>query len=89
MAPVRAVKARSKPASAREQSSPGRAKGGTQSNGSLPQRVATLERERDALKDELRRTQAQLRKLEETHSQVRDRIAWALDSLQSILESKR
>lgn len=89
MAPVRAVKARSKAAPAREQSSPGKVKGGGHANGSLQQRVAALERERDALKEELRRAQAQVRKLEETQAQVGNRISWALESLQSVLEGKR
>ena len=51
-------------------------------------RVAALERERDMLKDELQRAQARVRQLEEGQAQVRDRIAWALDSLHGILEGK-
>lgn len=56
--------------------------------GSLADRLAAVERERDALKDELERSKSRLRVLEENQSQVRDRIAWALDSLHSILEGK-
>ena len=56
--------------------------------GALTDRLAAVERERDALKDELERSKSRLRLLEETQSQVRDRIAWALDSLHSILKGK-
>ena len=56
--------------------------------GALTDRLAAVERERDALKDELERSKSRLRLLEETQSQVRDRIAWALDSLRSILQGK-
>ena len=35
---------------------------------------------------ELERSKARQRQLEETQAQVRDRIAWALDSLHSILD---
>ena len=54
----------------------------------MTDRLAAVERERDALKDELERSKSRLRLLEETQSQVRDRIAWALDSLHSILQGK-
>ena len=54
----------------------------------LQERLAALERERDQLKAELERFKARQRRLEETQAQVRDRIAWALDSLHNILEGK-
>jgi hypothetical protein len=56
--------------------------------GALLQRLAAVERERDALLAALSLEQERRRKLEEMHATVRDRIAWALDSLQSILEAK-
>ena len=48
-----------------------------------------LERERDALRAALEREESRVRKLEQMNAVVRDRISWALDSLQSILEIKR
>ena len=56
---------------------------------SLKERLAALERERDALRIELEREQARACKLEEVHAAARDRISWALDSLRNILETKR
>jgi uncharacterized coiled-coil DUF342 family protein len=61
------------------------AKGG----GTLQQRLAAAERERDALRAELKRMTAHVRRLDETNAQVRDRISWALDSLQSILNTHK
>jgi len=54
----------------------------------LGERLAALERERDTLQQELEGARLRLRLLEETHARVRDRIAWALDSLHSILDGK-
>jgi len=54
----------------------------------LLERLAAIERERDALLAALSLEQERRRKLEEMHAAARDRIAWALDSLQSILEAK-
>jgi hypothetical protein len=54
----------------------------------LHERLAALERERDALRAALAAEEARRRSLEEVHAAVRDRIAWALDSLQSILDAK-
>ena len=54
----------------------------------LGERLAALERERNALKEELERSRSRVRQLEETQARVRDRIVWALDSLHGILESK-
>jgi hypothetical protein len=92
MARRRAFKARSKstPASAR---APGgkAARGqqtGAKANGGLRDRLAAAERERDQLKDDLERSTARLKLLEDAHAQVRDRIAWALDSLHNILQGK-
>jgi hypothetical protein len=87
MARRRATKAggKSVPAAARAPrvKAKGRPAGGT-----LADRLALVERERDALKAELERSRSRLRLLEETQSQVHDRIAWALDSLHTILEGK-
>jgi hypothetical protein len=54
----------------------------------LLERLVAIERERDALLAALSLEQERRRKLEEMHAAARDRIAWALDSLQSILEAK-
>jgi hypothetical protein len=56
---------------------------------SLKERLAALERERDALRAALEREEARVRKLEQKNALVRDRISWALDSLRNILETKR
>jgi hypothetical protein len=66
-----------------------RAKGKSRSStDAWAERLATLERERDLLQQELERSRSRVRLLEETHAKVRDRIAWALDSLHNILEGK-
>lgn len=57
-------------------------------NGSLQQRLAIAERECIALREELERTRARQRQLEETNAHVCNRIAWALDSLRDILDGK-
>jgi hypothetical protein len=71
------------------------ASGGQRSRGNAPaaesgllERLAVIERERDALLAALSLERERRRKLEEVHAAVRDRVAWALDSLQSILEAK-
>jgi len=58
-------------------------------DGTLRERLAAAERERDAFRVAFDREQARARKLEEANAVARDRIAWALDSLQSILGPKR
>ena len=83
----RAQKARTKIAPAREGVPRGKNK---TSEGAEPVkiRLAALERERDALRADLQRAEARVRNLEKTQAQVRDRIAWALDSLHNILDGK-
>jgi hypothetical protein len=54
----------------------------------LRKRLAAAERERDQLKAELERAHARLAQLQDAHAQVRDRIAWALDTLHNILQGK-
>jgi len=81
MARRRAGKAKPKSAATREE--PGR-----QKTSDLRERLAAVERERDQLRAALDVEQARSRKLEEVHATARDRIAWALDSLQSILDAK-
>jgi hypothetical protein len=81
-----AGKARSKAAPARAQTRGGKAK--TDGRDRTAQRLAALERERDALRTELDKAQERLRLLEKNQSDVRDRIAWALDSLHNILQGK-
>ena len=92
MAPRRAAKARSKsaPAAARpvRSKTPSNKPTGGASNGSLRERLAAVECERDRLKEELESFKARQRRLEETQAQVRDRISWALDLLHNILEGK-
>jgi hypothetical protein len=82
-----ARKARRKAVSAR--APPRRAKSKTKPPGNrLAERLAALEQERDALREELEREQARNRKLEEASAAARDRISWALDTLISILDGK-
>jgi hypothetical protein len=71
------------------------ASGGQRDKGTTPEprsalleRLAAIERERDTLLAALRLEQERRHKLEEVHAAVRDRIAWALDSLQNLLEAK-
>lgn len=54
----------------------------------LQERLAALERERDALRVALEQERARRRALEEVHAATRDRISWALDSLQAILDAR-
>jgi hypothetical protein len=58
------------------------------SDTTLSERLAALERERDSLRAALEQERARRRELEEVHAATRDRIAWALDSLQAILDSR-
>jgi len=82
-----ANKARSKAAPARAQSQ--RGKGKTEGRDrTAQQRLTALERERDALRAELARAEERLGLLEKNQADVRDRIAWALDSLHNILQGK-
>lgn len=54
----------------------------------MRERLAALERERDALRADLEREQARVRKLEEANAAARERVAWALDTLNDILDMK-
>jgi hypothetical protein len=54
----------------------------------LNERIAALERERDALRATLQQERARRRTLEQVHAATRDRIAWALESLQAILDAR-
>jgi predicted nucleic acid-binding Zn-ribbon protein len=87
MAGRRAEKARTKSAPDRAAPQRGKAKAGDDAS-TLKARLAAVERERDALRSELQRADARLRILEKTQAQVRDRIAWTLDSLHNILDGK-
>jgi hypothetical protein len=66
----------------------GGARGKAKEAAALQERLSALERERDALRAALEVEQMRRHRLEEVHAAARDRIAWALDSLQSILEPK-
>ena len=84
-----ADKARSKTAPVRAQSRRGKAKAAAPvPDGTAQQRLAAVERERDALRAELEQLEERLRLMEKNHAAVRDRIAWALDSLHNILQGK-
>ena len=87
MAGRRAVKAKPRSAVARSGGRRGKEKTPT-SAGTLKERLAAVERERDSLRAALEVEQARRRRLEELNATTRDRIAWALDSLQSILDSR-
>jgi hypothetical protein len=58
-------------------------------NTALQLRLAAAERECDTLRGELKRCEARMRQLEAAQAKVRERIAWALDSLQNILDAHR
>ena len=87
MARRRATNASGKTVSAPARAPRVKAKG-LPAGGALADRLAAVERERDDLRAELERSKSRLRLLEQTQAQVRDRIAWALDSLHSILAGK-
>jgi chromosome segregation ATPase len=87
MAGRHATKASGKSASVAARTPRAKAKAGLLAN-TLTERLAALERERNALRDELERTQQRVRQLEEAQARVRDRVAWALDTLRNILERK-
>jgi hypothetical protein len=56
--------------------------------GPLNERLAALERECASLRAELERERSRRQALETVHAATRDRIAWALDSLQTILDAR-
>jgi hypothetical protein len=87
MAQRHAGKASPRTASARHRGRRGKAKTAAP-EGSLKERLAALERERDALRAALDRERARASKLEEINATAHNRISWALDSLHSILDTK-
>lgn len=54
----------------------------------MPERFAALERERNTLRHALEKERARRRQLETGNAAVRDRLAWALDTLHNILSGK-
>jgi hypothetical protein len=56
--------------------------------GALRERLAAVERERDMLRAALDEERTRRLALEEVHAATRDRITWALDSLQAILDAR-
>jgi len=66
-----------------------RGKEESEASTTLQLRLAAAERECDALRGELRRCEARMRRLEDVQAQARERVAWALNSLQEILASHR
>jgi hypothetical protein len=87
MAQRHAGKANQRTDSARDQGKRGKAKIALPDS-LLKDRLTELERERDALREALERERARASKLEEINTAARNHISWALDSLQSILETK-
>ena len=83
----RAQKARRKTAPARDNAQRGKTRAG-EADGNPKSRLSALEKERDQLKADLQKAEARLRSMEKTQAEVRDRIAWALDSLHNILDGK-
>jgi hypothetical protein len=71
----------------RNRSRRGKAKA-TAPEAALKEQVVALKRERDALRAALEREQSRVRKLEEINASARDRVAWALDSLRTILNNR-
>ena len=89
MARRHAGKINSRAAAVRSRAERGKPKStATLSESALKERLAALERERDTLQEALQREQERARKLEEVQAAARDRIAWALETLHNILESK-
>jgi chromosome segregation ATPase len=88
MTPRRGDAASRKTAAARLQSERSKAKPTKPASTSSADRLAALERERDALRLELERSEARVEALEKAQAHVRDRLAWALDSLQNIIQGK-
>jgi len=83
----RAQKARRKTAPARGTAQRGKA-GAAEGQSKQKSKLSALERERDQLRVDLQRAEVRVRSLEKTQAEVRDRIAWALDSLHNILSAK-
>jgi len=52
----------------------------------LESRARALERERDGIKTELEAARARIAALEESRSQVANRIDWIIDSLNSLMD---
>jgi prefoldin subunit 5 len=75
---------KSKPGSARQK--PAAPSPGAVSR-DLEERCKALERERDDLKANLEAARARITTLEESRSQIANRIDWVIDSLQSLVEN--
>ena len=88
MTPRRGDAASRKTAAARLQSERSNSKPTKPASAGSADKLAALERERDALRLELERSKARVEALEKAQTQVRDRLAWALDSLQNIIQGK-
>lgn len=88
MARVRASKQRGASAAAKPPIERARARA-SQPDRPWRERLAGIERERDLLRADLERAQARIQHLEQMHLEVRERIAWAMDTLQSVVEGKR
>lgn len=59
-----------------------------QSEAQLLARLSLLEKERDALATEVLALQQRCKQLEEATAHVRNRLAWAIDSVESVLQNK-
>jgi predicted nucleic acid-binding Zn-ribbon protein len=58
------------------------------SGGTSAETIAQLERERDALKVELAAAEARIAALQQQRTELLNRIDWAIDSLENLLEKK-
>jgi uncharacterized protein YhaN len=65
----------------------GKAKRSKSADGSLEARLAAAEAERDRLRIELDTALERIAMLERANSDVSDRIAWVIDSLQNLTKS--
>jgi uncharacterized coiled-coil DUF342 family protein len=74
---------KSKPGSARQKPAASPAAGGRE----LEDRLKALERERDELKASLEAARGRITALEESRSQIANRIDWVIDSLQTLVEN--
>lgn len=59
---------------------------GTRQTGRLADAVTALEREREELKRELAEARGRIAELEKARREALDRVNWAIDSLQTILQ---
>jgi predicted nucleic acid-binding Zn-ribbon protein len=81
----RAARKTKRPAARRRTETAGN--GATQATGRETQRIKTLERERDKLKNQLKEAEDRIKRLEESRTEAVNRIDWVIDSLHNVLDS--